>query len=373
MARVTVNGVQIATKFFPPGKLHGPQWRAAKEWEEKQKETTLARTPTGLELLMQWGDKYLDHAKRTMGRQTYVEKQLVMKDLFVFCRKAGIHALAGITPVHAYTFLSGLNDARGGNVANKYKKNLMAAWAWGLDFVEGFPQIIDPFRKVKRFPFRKRDRYVPPEEDMIKVLQQAKGQDLIMLLTMYFTGARRGEIFRLEWKDVDLKAGKIRLTDHKGGDGQERVRWLQMHPELIKALSLWNAARPCRVENVFMQVHNDGAMGKPFTSRMHFMKTICERAKVKPFGFHALRHKAAAITFVDGGGLSSAQILMGHARATTTDIYIRSFGLYADQGPIIAALGGSGIGQATGSLLEKSFPQEEPVLGENCNPEYVTQ
>ena len=55
---------------------------------------------------------------------------------------------------------------------------------------------------------------------------------------------------------------------------------------------------------------------------------------VKPFGFHALRHKSASITFVVGG-LSAAQSLMGHYRATTTDRYVRSAGLYGDQTVIL--------------------------------------
>ena len=36
MARIVVNGKQIASRMFPPGKKGGPEWRAAKEWEEKE-------------------------------------------------------------------------------------------------------------------------------------------------------------------------------------------------------------------------------------------------------------------------------------------------------------------------------------------------
>ena len=57
-------------------------------------------------------------------------------------------------------------------------------------------------------------------------------------------------------------------------------------------------------------------------------------------------------------GLNAAQILMGHYRATTTDRYIKSAGLYTDQERIVTALGGSGIGQVVGDLLEKEIPQE---------------
>ena len=39
-------------------------------------------------------------------------------------------------------------------------------------------------------------------------MRQADRQDLVMLLTLYFTGGRRSEIFRLTWSDVDIQKEK---------------------------------------------------------------------------------------------------------------------------------------------------------------------
>ena len=101
-----------------------------------------------------------------------------------------------------------------------------------------------------------------------------------MLLTyLLYRGPARREVFRLSWdRDVQLQAGMIRLTDHKGGGGAQHVRWQKMHPELIKALAWWRDARPCTVDNVFMQTHCDGALGEPFRQRNKFMARLCERA-----------------------------------------------------------------------------------------------
>ena len=52
------------------------------------------------------------------------------------------------------------------------------------------------------------------------------------------------------------------------------------------------------------------------------------------------------------GGLAVAQTLMGHSRATTTDIYVRSAGLYGDRSVMMDALGESSIGIAAEQLLE---------------------
>jgi len=375
VARVVVDGKQLAFKTFPNGKKHGPEWRAAKQWEEEQREKILAAQviPSGLERLMTWGNLYLEHAERTMDPKTLLEKKNVMRDFFAFCGKEGhISAPEEISPAKAYAFLAGIRDSRSSHTAYKYRKNLAAAWTWGMDFAEAFPQALNPFTRVRPFPVIKRDRYVPPEEDVIAVLKQAQGQDLVFLLTLYYTGARRGEAFRLIWDDVDLDGGRIRLKDRKAGSGQHRVRWLRMHPELVKALSWWKMTRPCQVDNVFMRLQ-PATLGKPYKCLIHLMPRLCREAGVKPFGFHAIRHKSAAITFVSGG-LKAAQALMGHSRATTTDGYIKSAGLYSNQDDILAALGGSGIGRAAFDLLEKmDLPQEAELPRVNCNPEYVTQ
>jgi site-specific recombinase XerC len=138
-----------------------------------------------------------------------------------------------------------------------------------------------------------------------------------------------------------------------------------------KALWWWLNARPCQAETVFFQTENALHLGEPFTHRSHFMPKICERARVKPFGFHSLRHKSATIAF-SAQGLGAAQMLMGHYRATTTDGYIKSFGQYADRVSVVDALAGHGVGLALGDhFQEMVMPQEIATLGAFCKPELV--
>ena len=83
MGRVVIDGKQVDCKFFPPGKPKGPEWLAARQWEVNRRKELLEaqanhiRTLTGLELLLAWGEKYLDFVHRTMSRKTYVEKNTV--------------------------------------------------------------------------------------------------------------------------------------------------------------------------------------------------------------------------------------------------------------------------------------------------------
>ena len=55
------------------------------------------------------------------------------------------------------------------------------------------------------------------------------------------------------------------------------------------------------------------------------MSRLCNRANVKPFGFHAIRHRVAAI-LLDSGKATLGQIqeFLRHQRKTTTEAYLKS-------------------------------------------------
>lgn len=84
-------------------------------------------------------------------------------------------------------------------------------------------------------------------------------------------------------------------------------------------------------------VHCYRVIGLPFQQRNKRMPRLCAKAGVKPFGFHPVHHNAAAISFSVSGLI--VQALMEHDRAATTDTYVQSAGLYADQSLIPSELG----------------------------------
>jgi integrase len=107
---------------------------------------------------------------------------------------------------------------RSGNAANKDCKNLKAAWNWGMKYLDPLLPGPNPFL-VERMPEERHPRYVPPEEDFWKVYELSEGQDRIMLLCFLHLAARRGEIFRMTWDDVDFGNSQIRIWTRKRLDG----------------------------------------------------------------------------------------------------------------------------------------------------------
>jgi len=56
------------------------------------------------------------------------------------------------------------------------------------------------------------------------------------------------------------------------------------------------------------------------------MKSLCKKAGVHYFRFHALRHFGASVLDQANIPIGSIQRILGHESRTTTEIYLHSFG-----------------------------------------------
>lgn len=285
--------------------------------------------------MSKWAQQYLDYAETRHSDKTYHEKKKTFKEFFAAKDRQGrpfVRPEADVSMLNAGMVL-GVLQVRyrkvSGYAANKDRKNLIAAWNWGIKYL-GLPQP-NPCQ-VDRFPEVRSERYVPPEEDFWKVYDLVSGQDRVMLSAFFYLGARRGEIFRVLWSDVDLANSKIRLGTRKRREGTLEYDWLPMNSELKKQFSWWYENRTFK-ESPYVFVCEDDYnfcqeyYGQPFTKRSHLMNRLCEKAGLKPFGFHAIRHLIATKLYHMGKPLGAIQAILRHKSASTTERYLKSLGL----------------------------------------------
>jgi integrase len=329
---VKIDGKIAASKWFGQGEK---ERRLAILWEEKTKGELAKQgaTPTIFLTPLEWANAYLSDVKRRTVEKTYLEKR---SDFLRLLKFSGDKQLLKFTPAFALGFLQQQLDMRSGYSANKARKNLSTAWDWGKSFIEGFPEIVNPFRAVRRFPEERSPRYIPPESDFWSVMQVAAGQDKVMLTAFLHLAARRGEIFKLKWFDLDFIGGQARLMTKKTRDGSIRVDWIPMTDELKEILLSWKEDRPHKKSEYVFTVLDDSPSphfkaGDPYKFRQHVMKRLCKRAGVKHFGFHAIRHLSASILYKAGVSISDIQSILRHQRPTTTDLYLQSLGLELNQ------------------------------------------
>jgi len=124
------------------------------------------------------------------------------------------------------------------------------------------------------------------------------------------TGMRRGELFGLQWSDVDL--GKAILTIKGEGTKNGRTRHIPLNEEAHKILSGWrNQVNGQRF--VFL-----GQEGKRLTSIKTSWNNVRCAAGIKNFRFHDCRHHFASRLVMNKVPLNTVRDLLGHTDIKTT-------------------------------------------------------
>lgn len=313
-----------------PYKMANGKWRAHKQidgkrktkvferkadavkWEATQDPSEWSREQTPTACLLDWATRYLDHVKERCVAKTYEEKRLCFRRLLNVI-PPDKHC-ESITLADAAAFLGKQAHDRSGHGANRDRKNLAAAWKWGARYM-GLPRE-NPFRDTERFGADREPRHIPTLDEMDKVMATAEGEVKTFLLAMLHTAARRGELLRLRWDDVDLEAGTIRLGTRKRTGGGMEYDVVRMTGVL--AMALREHKRQAR--SVFVFADKDG---QPFKYRRWLMPRLCKRAGVRPFGFHAIRHLSASMMARAGVDLVTIQAILRHKAASTTARYLR--------------------------------------------------
>ena len=294
----------------------------AKKWEveEKAKLKSMALTPQGMALEI-FFSRYLDQALANFSEKVYKEKcHLLKKVCDVWDKDAPV---SSITVDMAATYLETQVKTRSANAANKDRKNLLALWNWGIKRFD-FP--FNPIIKVDKFRHDRMPQYTPPTEDIQRLLMAANREEKVLLNCYLKTGARRSEIFRITWNDdINFDKREIRLGTRKTRDHSMEYQWMPMNEDLYEDL-LWQWHNRKFPQSPYVFVSDSQQhYGKPFKYRQKFMKGLCKKAGIKPFGFHALRRYVASV-LADTHKLSSKRIqrILRHKSVHTTERYIQN-------------------------------------------------
>lgn len=193
-------------------------------------------------------------------------------------------------------------------------------------------QLIDvnPTQGLEFLPVEKTIKYVPSSSDIDKVIQMADPDSQDYLWTARETMARISEINRLMWTDVNLDDRYVVLYTRKKKGGHLTPRKVPMTDKLYSVLSKRYAVRdktkPWAFWHTYKSRKTSEVVSGPYTDRKDIMWNLCEKAGVKYFRFHALRHAGASMMDNNNVPIRAIQKILGHENLSTTEIYLHSFG-----------------------------------------------
>ena len=180
------------------------------------------------------------------------------------------------------------------------------------------PEGVNPCRFVKKYPERKRERFLSDDEyrRLGAALRDAEREGfassaaIAAVRLLMLTGCRSGEILSLRWEDVDLDRGELRLPDSKTG-----ARIVHLGDPAIEVLR-------------GIQRREDSPWVIPGLKRgthLAFLhgpwRLILERAGIRNLRIHDLRHSFASGGLLVGEGLPMIGKLLGHNKVQTTARY----------------------------------------------------
>ncbi|HAD84861.1 MAG TPA: integrase [Brevundimonas sp.] len=175
----------------------------------------------------------------------------------------------------------------------------------------------NPTRGVKRYKDNRRNRFLSPAElarlgEVLAEIEDHGGDprhiNIIRLLAL--TGARKNEIVKLKWSEIDRATGVLRLEDSK--TGAKVIRLGSAALKLIEGL----------LSNGSIYVFPDRKNPqRPIANLDWAWVRIRKRAGMEDLRIHDLRHSFASAGLAGGEGLYLIGKLLGHSHVSTTSRY----------------------------------------------------
>jgi len=127
-----------------------------------------------------------------------------------------------------------------------------------------------------------------------------------MVLLAMHTGCRRGELFELRWRDVNLAAALLTVRSESAKSGKARV--VPLNTEIAGVLKEWRLSDAPADALVF-----PGVNGAPMVTIKTAFTQVLVTAGISDFRFHDLRHSFASKLVQAGIDLNTVRELLGHA------------------------------------------------------------
>ncbi|WP_319526157.1 tyrosine-type recombinase/integrase [uncultured Desulfosarcina sp.] len=251
----------------------------------------------------------LDYLEATKSVSYYQDNQRTFKKLIALWGKDTDISEISRPMVHKYLLSESVRLREAGKdnfEVNAQLRYIRALFGYAINELEVLD--INPTRKLKFYPTVKKLKYIPQDSDIDKVCCACWEHQQKLIIFCLESGCRVSEALRATDNDIDLDMGLLTLWTRKKRDSHLTYRRIPL-PERL---------RPYK--------DGKGRLFKEWREYPRFLEKTCREIGVKPFGFHAFRHRYASLLARDRLPLTTIQACLGHDSAVTTAKYLQALG-----------------------------------------------
>jgi len=260
--------------------------------------------------------RYVEYSRLNKSKGTLRGDMSRWKSISGFLEEKGVVKLKGITPELIEEYKGRILQTSTVSVFNHNLELIKAMLNKAVEWRCLNSHPLKHFKKLKNDNARE-VRYLTVEE-IEKVLAIADPFMQKVVKILLNTGMRRGELFYLEWEDIDFqnKLIKVQSKPESGFHPKSyRSRSIPMNGEVEKILM----DLPQRGKYVF-----DNGQNQPLHADIWYWRhfnEILKKAGIKNACLHTLRHTFASYLVMSGVDLRTVQELLGHSTITMTERY----------------------------------------------------
>lgn len=250
---------------------------------------------------------YLPRHKSERTARRYLDALRHLRD---FCSLKHFPSFTDIRPRHIEEYMAWREEA-GVTSGTIDSERTMLSSLWKIAINNEFA-VENVVRNTKGPYVERKDIRSLDKDEIQRLLDAADNYYRAVWSTFLLTGMRRGELLKLEWRDVDF--ARKNITIRPTSDKKRRGRSIPMHSALVTILK--NLPRRSKR---YVFANGEGSQLR------HLWRTLnrtCLRAKIKPVSVHELRDTAATHLIEKGANVFSVQKILGHADLKSTMKYV---------------------------------------------------
>jgi integrase len=176
---------------------------------------------------------------------------------------------------------------------------------------------------AKRPRIEKKEIEILEPEETERLLEHTTDAYRMAFKTAIMTGMRAGELWGLQWGDIDWNAGQIYVRRSLwGGNFQSpksktSIRKIDIPSSLLLELKKWKLACPVSEDDLVFP-NTDGTISIHNTVLKSHFQPALRRAGLRHVSFHSLRHSNASMRIQAGQNIKYLSTQLGHSSINIT-------------------------------------------------------